>query len=898
MARMHEPLTPPLSTSPAHALKWLALQRERAPLGHWDELRGNASESDDAISRAWQTFIGTLDIASGRGPSDLNARTANLQRQVRDNGITYNVYAAADQPQRPWSLDLFPLMVEAREWPQISAGVLQRMHLLESIMADAYGPQKLVRSGLLPAALVQGHPAYLPAMHGVAPVGGRYLSLAAFDLARGPDGCWWLLSQRTQAPSGLGYLLENRQLVSRQFPAAFESFPVQRLAETYRTLIDGLKARSPAGASAHIALLTPGPYNETYFEHAYLARYLGLSLVQGNDLTVRDEKLYLKTLQGLQPVHGLLKRVDDDWLDPLELRADSTLGVPGLLQAVRSGHVLVANTPGSGFLESNALLGFMPALARELLDEALQLPAIPSWWCGEAAALQDVLPRMHQCVIKPTYPYHTDRQSFEPVLGHTLSPAQQLEWAQRIQHDPDAHTLQSWLPLSHQPTWHQDADGSSCIQSRPVVLRVFAVADAQGGWHVLPGGLARLGTQEGIASMQRGGSSADVWVQAESPNQQQSQSQSQSQGGGQGQSTLAHNAAAQRQRLVTSRAAENLFWMGRYTERTENTLRLVRLSLEILGSENQNQALLLNFITDMATRHGLVRAGVPSAAQAHRVFERALIAGLWDQELATSVGFNLRAVRLAAASVRERLSPEHWRLLEQTEARFFNSANVSPAAGTSIGHTPHRSAQPLPDSVTVQRLLADTSQMLAALTGAQTDRMSRDDGWRLLSIGRHIERLAFLSDALSQAVQLGLLGEQAGFDAVLDLFDSTISFHAQYQQSRTPQALVDLLVTHSDNPRSLGWVAHTLRSRLRRMGELADGATLPVAERVPQLTAMAPDALWPLAFKAGRQAVQAEAPLPLHAALAECQVAAREVSDQLCGLFFTHSGEARYSVGA
>ena len=892
MARMHEPLTPPTRTSTAQAMKWLALQRERAPHGHWDELRGNASATADVISRSWQTFIDPLGQARSFDPSDLNARMANLQRQVRDNGITYNVYAAADQPQRPWSLDLFPLMLDANEWRQISAGVLQRMHLLERIMADAYGPQKLVLSGLLPAALVQGHPAYLPAMHGVAPVGGRYLSLAAFDLARGPDGCWWLLSQRTQAPSGLGYLLENRQIVSRQFPEAFEAFPVQRLAETYRTLIDGLKARSPAGASAHIALLTPGPYNETYFEHAYLARYLGLSLVQGNDLTVRDEKLYLKTLQGLQPVHGLLKRVDDDWLDPLEMRADSTLGVPGLLQAVRRGHLLVANTPGSGFLESNALLGFMPALARELLGEALALPAIPSWWCGEAAALHDVLPRMHQCVIKPTYPYNTDRQSFEPVLGHTLSPQQQIEWAERIRLDPDAHTLQSWLPLSHQPTWHSDADGSSSIQSRPVVLRVFAVTDAQGGWQVLPGGLARLGTQEGIASMQRGGSSADVWVQAEAPHQNQSQNQKLI--------TEVSDAAAQRQRLVTSRAAENLFWMGRYTERTENTLRLVRLSLEILGSENQSQALLLNFITHMAIRHGLVRPGVPSATQAHRVFERALIAGLWDQEMATSVGFNLRAVRLAAASVRERLSPEHWRLLEQTEARFFKSASASPGTGsdTGIGINPNLTSEPIPDTVTVQRLLADTSQMLAALTGAQTDRMSRDDGWRLLSIGRHIERLAFLSDALSEAVQLGLMGEQAGFDAVLDLFDSTIGFHAQYQQSRTPQALVDLLVTHSDNPRSLGWVAHTLRSRLRRMGELADGATLPLAERVPQLTGLAPDALWPLSFKAGRQAVLTEAPLPLHAALAECQVAAREVSDQLCGLFFTHSGEARYSVGA
>ena len=905
-------------------MSWLAHQALAAPEGHWDELRGltlapTAQEqaSDAHMSSAWQTFI---DHVAGEGLQGLNVRMKNLQRQVRDNGITYNVYAAADQPQRPWSLDLFPLMVPEANWQQIEAGVLQRMQLLERIMADAYGPQKLVLDGHLPAALIQGHPAYLPAMHGVPPVGGRYLSVAAFDLARGPDGCWWLLSQRTQAPSGLGYLLENRLIVSRLFPQAFEAFPVKRLAETYRTLIDGIKARSPAGASAHIALLTPGPYNETYFEHAYLARYLGLSLVQGNDLTVRDEKLYLKTLQGLQPVHGLLRRVDDDWLDPLELRADSTLGVPGLLQAVRSGNVLVANTPGSGFLESNALLGFMPALARDLLGEELQLPAIPSWWCGEAAALKDVLPRIGSCVIKPTYPYNTDRHSFEPVLGHQLSRREQDEWAGRILRDPDAFTLQSWLPLSHQPTWQTRVDGPSesqaAIESRPVVLRVFAVADAQGGWQVLPGGLARLGTREGIASMQRGGSSADVWVQASSaeaaeggaladdgvraqtgtaqrlvpgdntpravlatqtqssvpmaPSQSQSQSPSQQ---------PSAKVLAQRQRLVTSRAAENLFWMGRYTERTENTLRLVRLSLEILNSENQNQPQLLNFITQMATRHGLVRPGVPAAALSHRVFERSLIAGLWDKKLATSVGFNLRSVRLAAASVRERLSPEHWRLLEQAELRFFNSV----ASDNSQ------------DTVEVQGLLAETSQMLAALTGAQTDRMTRDDGWRLLSIGRHIERLEFLSSALSSAVQGGLIGEQAGFDAVLDLFDSTISFHAQYQQSRTPQALMDLLVTNPDNPRALGWVAHTLRSRLLRMGNLADGVTLPLAGLVPRLVDLTPEALWPLDCRADAIWTTSVQPLPLHAALADCQTAARHVSDQLCGLFFTHSGEARFS---
>jgi len=895
--RSPQPDGAPQSVAQADARTWLALQREPAPAGHWDELRGDItplktetpsetprpenSAVSGVLSVPWQRFTDPLNKASQTREADLNTRMHHLQRQVRDNGITYNVYASADQPQRPWSLDLFPLMLGHSDWRQIEAGVMQRMQLLERIMADAYGPQQLVLRGQLPAALVQGHPAYLPAMHGVAPVGGRYLSLAAFDLARGPDGCWWLLSQRTQAPSGLGYLIENRQIVSRLFPQAFEAFPVQRLAHTYRTLIDGIKARSPAGASAHIALLTPGPYNETYFEHAYLARYLGLSLVQGNDLTVRDQKLYLKTLQGLQPVHGLLKRVDDDWLDPLELRADSTLGVPGLLQAVRSGNVLVANTPGSGFLESNALLGFMPALARELLGQALQLPAIPSWWCGEAAALQDVLPRIEHCVIKPTYPHHTDRHSFEPVLGHRLSRQEQAQWADRILRDPDAHTLQSWLPLSHQPTWQTSPDGTSSIHSRPVVLRVFAVVNAQGGWQVLPGGLARLGTREGIATMQRGGSSADVWVQSPSAAQTPPAASS---------IPAASDAVAQRQRLVTSRAAENLFWMGRYTERTENTLRLVRLSLEILGSENQSLPCLLHFITRMATRHGLVRAGVPAAAQAHRVFERSLIAGLWDQEMATSVGFNLRSVRLAAASVRERLSPEHWRLLEQAESRFFQlaTAQVLPQ------HTPDA----LPDTVAVQRLLADTSQMLAALTGAQTDRMSRDDGWRLLSMGRHIERLEFLSTALSEAVQLGLIAEQAGFDAVLDLFDSTISFHAQYQQSRTPQALVDLLVTDPDNPRSLGWVAHTLRSRLRRMGHLADGATLPLAECLPALIELRAEALWPLSTNARATTPAMGQTLPMQATLGQCQSAAREVSDQLCSLFFTHSGEARYSVGA
>ncbi|MBP6559998.1 MAG: circularly permuted type 2 ATP-grasp protein, partial [Burkholderiaceae bacterium] len=432
-----------------------------APLWPFTQTAGQSQSSSSStpprseaptppLAPEWEQFFNHLGTD---GFSDLNRRTAALQRQIRDNGVTYNVYADSTGPQRPWSLDLFPLIISPQSWKQIEAGVQQRVRVLEHVMADVYGPQQLLAQGLLPPALVHGHPGYLRAMHGAKPMGNTHLHITAFDLARGPDGLWWVVSQRTQAPSGLGYLLENRLSISRQFPQAFESMHVQRLAGTYRALIDGLKQMSRAGANAHIALLTPGPYNETYFEHAYLARYLGLTLVQGNDLTVRDQRLYLKTLQGLEPVHGLLKRLDDEFLDPLELRSDSTLGVPGLLQAVRAGNVLIANAPGSAFLESPAMLGFMPALARHFLGEELQLPALPSWWCGERASLEDVLPKLDECVIKPTYPGSPSHHSFEAVPGRSLSRRELDEWAGRIVRQSDEHTAQAYLPLSQMPTW-------------------------------------------------------------------------------------------------------------------------------------------------------------------------------------------------------------------------------------------------------------------------------------------------------------------------------------------------------------------------------------------------------------------------------------------------------------
>ena len=260
------------------------------------------------LTPAWKTFF---DQLGAKGLDDLDRRTQTLARQVQDNGITYNLYADRTRPQRPWALDIFPLILTPESWREIERGVLQRARLLEAVMADIYGPQNLLREAMIPPALVHGHPGYVRALQGVAPVGGAHLHLTAFDLVRNPQGRWVVMSQRTQAPSGLGYLLENRLLISRHFPQAFEAMNIQRLAASYRVWVESLKRLSPAGAAAHVALLTPGPYNETYFEHVYLARYLGLTLVEGSDLTVRNERLFLRTLSGLEPVHVLLKRLDD-----------------------------------------------------------------------------------------------------------------------------------------------------------------------------------------------------------------------------------------------------------------------------------------------------------------------------------------------------------------------------------------------------------------------------------------------------------------------------------------------------------------------------------------------------------------------------------------------------------
>ncbi len=819
------------------AASLVASVTHRATPGHFDEWRAAAAAeplaaagpqapaaattpttpSTQAPAPHWRQFFNTLGTA---GWADLAARSQRVQHRVRDDGATYNVYAEGVDTPRAWPLELLPFIVQPQEWAAIERGVSQRARLMAATLADIYGAQTLLRDALLPASLVFAHPHYLRPACGLWSAQRTGLHIAAFDLARTPRGGFRVLAQRLQAPSGLGYLLENRLIIAPQFHDQFSDLRVQRLAATFRSLLDGLVRASPAGERSRIVLLTPGPLNETYFEHVFLARYLGVALVEGSDLTVRGRKLYLKTLRGLEQVHVLLRRVDDEFLDPLELRPDSQLGVPGLLQALRAGELVMANAPGAGVLESPGLAAFWPGVAERLLGEDLLLPASTSWWCGEAAVWHSQRANLDKFVVAPTFP----DSGFGPRVAALMPEAERAALRQQIDRQPAAYTLQSRVRPSETPVWgpgtaEPDGPGAQGGQLHPraAVLRVFALADGQGGWHVLPGALTRVaslsGPQGGSAhdpwlSMQHGSASVDTWVIAS---------------GAVDRSTLLPKPLTADElgsvhRVVTSRAAENLYWLGRYTERAENSVRLVRLMLETLrdGSEP-----VLRLLDRLARFHGLVGSGVPGVLKAPRVFERALVHGLLPRSAGaladgpiggpiggptTSVAHNLRSLCQCAQALRERLSPEHWKLIHEVGDHF--EQHLGEVLAMAEGRAP------VPD---VLGVLGRVTTHLAAITGAQTDRMTRDDGWRLLSVGRQIERLDMLAHALGLGFELRVHEADDGFALLLGLFDSVITYRAQFQGRREVLPLLHLLALDTDNPRSLAWVARTMRDRLRKL---------------------------------------------------------------------------------
>jgi uncharacterized circularly permuted ATP-grasp superfamily protein/uncharacterized alpha-E superfamily protein len=791
----------------------------------------------------WDAFLRAL--AAREGP-EIGDTLSQMEREIRENGITYNVYADPKGADRPWEVDPLPLLLSASEWETIESGIAQRADLLNRVLADIYGPQTLLRSGAIPAPVIFGHSGFLHPMKGVRPAGGVHLFQYAADLARAPDGSWWVVSDRTQAPSGAGYALENRLVVSRVFPQMFSDLNVQHLASFFAGVRDSLLHWAPKPAAGEgsplVVLLTPGPYNETYFEHALLARYLGFPLVEGSDLTVRSGCVWMKTVEGLKRVHAILRRQDDDYCDPLELRSDSALGVAGLTDCVRRGSVFVGNALGSGVIESGALLGYLPKLSEQLLGEPLKLPSVATWWLGEPAAFDDAWKRLDKLLIKPL-----ERSFREPAhFGADLTHDERILLRAKVAARPQRYVAQEWVHVSQAPVLERGVAASLArgaprslqerLAPRAVGLRVFAVATPD-GYRVMPGGLTRVAVDgdSRVIAMQRGGRSKDTWVLSGAPVNASFSLLS---------TTVKPEDLVGSRVNLPSRAAENLFWYGRYGERCDSAVRVLRVAIAgVLDHAAEPPDGLAPAIL-LAHKLGLI----DDTADANVALLRA--ATHPEEALAN----RLRQLSRAAFNLRDRMSADNWRTLNQLAADpVFQRGTALPLALSWLDR-------------------AVTSMM--TLSGYVLDGMTRSSGWRFLSIGRRLERLSHLCVTLEVATTDGAAHS---LDWLLDLTDSTGTYRSRYLVAPEWLPVLDILMRDETNPRSIAFQVKGLSEYIAKL-ELSHGrfASDVLAPAQAALRDLAPKDLHP------ESAAVAEV-------LDQLRKCAGAVSDELTLKFFQHA---------
>jgi uncharacterized circularly permuted ATP-grasp superfamily protein/uncharacterized alpha-E superfamily protein len=727
--------------------------------------------ADGGVREHWRVLDGALKAF---GPGEMWRRWEQARQLIRQHGVTFNVYGDPRGLERPWPLDPVPVVLAPAEFARLAEGLAQRATLLDRLLGDLYGPRRTLAEGILPPEVVYAHPNLLRACAGLTPPGGRFLHFYAADLARTPDGTLRVLADRTQAPAGAGYALENRIVLGRVLPEAFRDSNTQRLAMFFRTLRETLAGLAPHGIpNPRIVLLTAGPHNATYFEQAFLAQYLGYPLVEGGDLTVRDGRVYLKTLGGLHPVDVILRRLRDDYCDPLELRGDSLLGVPGLLQAARDGTIAIANAIGTGVLQTPALIPFLPGLCRSLLGEELKLTSVETWWCGEPDILEYVLDHLEEMVVKPTYPLGPT----DPIFGARLDRAAKQTLAGTIRAAPSRFVAQRHASPSTVPVIEGDE-----LKLRPLVLRSFVVADGDGGYQAMPGALALVGgANEADISIARGARSKDTWVISDGAVSEFSllpptvQPVELTRGGGD----------------LPSRVADNFFWLGRYAERAEGIARLgriicLRLADPAAGSTIGALGPLLGALqaqTMVASGSALPLIVTPSTETPDQMIHEAL----FDASHPGTLCATARAIDRVARSIRDRLSMDTWTVV----STLAQELGEMERAGE--GERP----------VVLAARLDRVVMILAGLSGLTSESMTREAPWRFLDMGRRLERA--LNTALVIERTMAGMGadELPMLEALLDAADSAMTYRRRYRATLQVAPVVDLLVADERNPRSI-----------------------------------------------------------------------------------------------
>jgi uncharacterized circularly permuted ATP-grasp superfamily protein/uncharacterized alpha-E superfamily protein len=772
--------------------------------GLFEGYSGEAGVFDEAVDgqgglrEAYRAFAGA---APNLGAAELKRRHETARRIIQEQRITYNVHGDPLGMERPWQLDPLPLLMGAAEWRHLETALIQRVTLLNLILADCYGPQALIQEGFLPPALVFGQPDFLRPCHGLRPPGGTFLHLYAADLARSKDGQWWVLCDRTQIPAGAGYTLANRLITARVLPQPFRDCNAQRLAGFFREVqaaLARLGSRRPD--NPRIVLLTPGPFNETYFEQAWLARYLGYTLVEGQDLTVRDGRLLLKTLSGLEPVDVILRRVDDDWCDPLELRNDSMLGVPGLLGALRAGNVAAANALGCGLLQTPAFLAFLPVLCRHILGEELKLPSIATWWCGQADAERHVLEHFDDLIVQPAFRAQTSQPEGEAQpCAKTKG-----DWRAQLQFRPESFVAQERVTPSTAPAW----DGTKIV-ARPVSLRAFLVRTAD-GYSVMPGGLVRAGREGGgvQVSLQAGASNKDLWVLAESPVEPV---------------TLLNpaNQDVELRRVgnnLPSRLADNFFWLGRYCERADATARLLRSLLVRLNTESGPGSFgLIEPLLNTLAKQGQIAplSARPGIRHNPEAIEAELLDVIFDPKRRGSLSGITGEMQKLAMLVRDRTSTDWWRVLAQLGDVFAPAGPGSPRLAADANG-----------------VLNQTLLHLAAFHGLARENMTRAQGWRFLDIGLRLERAVYLCSLLDCALRSAEGNNPSVLEAVLEVADSSLTYRSRYTLLPNIAAVYDLALLDDTNPRSLLFQFNQLVKHFERLPRERESALPSAGHRV------------------------------------------------------------------
>ncbi|MCE1235536.1 MAG: circularly permuted type 2 ATP-grasp protein [Hyphomicrobiales bacterium] len=752
---------------------------------------GVHDELVDAEGRPRAHWLPLLARLAALGRPEVARRFAGADRYLSESGVVYRVYEDGRDFDRPWPIAHLPIVIDELDWQVLAEGVEQRARLFEALLADLMGRADLVASGALPAALVAGNPEYLRPLSGVAPADGHFLHLYAADVTRAPDGRWWVLADRTQAPSGAGYAIENRVALSRALPEAFEDLGVERLGPFFQSLRAGLAHAAGAAPEPRIALLTPGSGNETYFEHAFLARCLGFQLVEGGDLVASETGVAVRTVAGLERIDVLVRRIDADFADPLELNPNSRLGVPGLVEAVRAGRVAVANALGSGLVEAPGLTGFLPNLCRRLLGEDLALPNVATWWCGEPAARETVLRDLDRLTLAPafgrTLPGILDSAG---VLGARLTRAERERYAGKLARRGVDFVGREPLRLSTAPVWEKGR-----LTPRPFAIRVF-VARTPDGWRVMPGGLARFAEREDVRllSMQRGGRSGDVWVLGAASAAARAETR-----------LLPEPDKAEIRRdngILPARAADNLFWFGRYLERAETTLRLLR------GLDGHGDDGVLETSRDLTRRiAGMLRQG--GAVDEEAVDALGLAeAAAWGPTAGSAARLVAEAHRTGSV-VRDRLSPDAWRTLAELRDRLARAREDG--------------ARPLPVFDEIESAL----RAIAAVVGLAQETMNRRDGWHFFDLGRRIERAIGLTRSARAFTEAD--ADADALDMLLDLADGRVTYRTRYLSGSARRPVLDLVLLDEANPRALAFqvarvVEHLATIAARREGDLIEPA--------------------------------------------------------------------------